>query len=51
MGDDTAVIVGKDDNGFTVEGRLEDALTGHVEIITVNERKDEAFSTRLRPHE
>src|SRR5688572_21102629 len=36
-GDDTAIVIGKDNHGFTLEGRLEDTLTRDVKIVAVHQ--------------
>jgi hypothetical protein len=43
--DDTAVIVGEDDNRLTVELGVKDPLTGGVEVVAIDEGKDGRHET------
>jgi len=38
--DNTAIIIGEDNNGFAVQLRAKQSFTGNIKIITINEGKD-----------
>ena len=44
-GDDAAVVVGEDDDGFAVEVGPEDPLAGHVAVVAVDDAVHRAISS------